>query len=258
MAAQHVDQGQYPVRFMGGQRSGGLVQDEDIAAEGINVGGDAVAGAAGAASAAGTVLEGPGNAHHGAGGRREVPNQAAGMFINPQQFQGGCDVGVLFAEPDRREAAAGEEPVGEGEVIRDRQRVHKAQVLVQEPQAGCVRGRGSKRQGQRLAPDGQCAARIRCVDPGEDLDQGRLSGTVHAQQSRHGAGLDVEADLVQGPLSGESLTDAADAQGGGVLHGDAPEGGSAGMPAKPGVRPARSPGRPRGFRGSSPRSPTEP
>ena len=52
-------------------------------------------------------------------------------------------------------------------------------------------------------------AGVRAVHAGQDLDQGRLAGTVLAQQRVHLAGPDVEIDIVERQRAGEPL-EAAD------------------------------------------------
>jgi hypothetical protein len=48
---------------------------------------------------------------------------------------------------------------------------------------------------------------IRLLDPGQDLHQGALAGTVFAQQGEHLSGIDAERHAMQRPYAGELLAD---------------------------------------------------
>ena len=60
------------------------------------------------------------------------------------------------------------------------------------------------------------AARIGRVDAGQHLDQGRLPGTVLADDGQDLARVNLQRDIVQCPGGSEALREAADLQEGGA------------------------------------------
>jgi hypothetical protein len=65
----------------------------------------------------------------------------------------------------------------------------------------------------RLTIEDDLAA-IRLIDPGEDLHQGALAGAVLPDQPEDFAGMDFEANVLQGEHAGEALGDLLDPEQG--------------------------------------------
>ncbi|HEX6010472.1 MAG TPA: hypothetical protein VFY87_01440, partial [Geminicoccaceae bacterium] len=116
--------------------------------------------------------------------------------------------------PPRDQAGAAAVPGERGHVLGHGHRVDEAQVLVDEADRQRLRDRVHRAAAQR-DPAG-----IRAVDPGQDLDQGRLAGAVLAEQRVHLARHDIEVDLGQRLRTGEPLAQAGYRQQ--RLHGSAP------------------------------------
>ena len=100
-------------------------------------------------------------------------------------------------------------PAVEGEVLPRVEHPDQAEVLVDEADAGIARGLPVAER-ERLAVDPRLRRRrVGLVVAGEDLDQGRLAGAVLADERMHLTRSDVDADVVQGDLSGEGLRTGA-------------------------------------------------
>ena len=91
-------------------------------------------------------------------------------------------------------------------------------MLVHHPDAGVDRGL-RRAELDRLARDHDLAL-VRVVEPVEDVHQGRLAGTVLAEQRVHLALAQVEVDVVVGHDAREALGDVAHLEhgSGGVGH----------------------------------------
>jgi hypothetical protein len=92
----------------------------------------------------------------------------------------------------------------ERDVLGDRHPVDQAEVLVDEGH-----GTRSGRDAQRMAGHRHLAA-VGLVHPGQDLDQGGLSGAVLPEQGQHAAAGHVEVDSVQGVDAAEVLAQTSD------------------------------------------------
>jgi len=57
---------------------------------------------------------------------------------------------------------------------------------------------------------------VRFDEPADHVEERRLAGSVGADDADHGAGLDVEADAIEGHEAAEADTDVADSE---AAHG---------------------------------------
>ncbi len=142
---------------------------------------------------------------------------------------GGRDLGVAepLEEPGGRlgrGAALGEAEAGllvaEVDVLGDAEALDEVELLVDRRDPEVHRG---LRVGEAyLLPLPADGAFVGLVDPGEDLDEGRLAGAVLAEEAVHLAGADVEVHPTECDHSRETLHDVGHAQEGGgavAFHG---------------------------------------
>ena len=122
----------------------------------------------------------------------------------PERLDRGLIHGVLVDDDAAHRLGA------EREVVRDRQVREQAQLLVDDADAELVRMRGA-RDLDRLAAELDAPGRRRMVAR-EDLQQGRLAGTVLAEEAVDRACLDVEVDVIEGQRAREALRDAPHAE----------------------------------------------
>ena len=100
----------------------------------------------------------------------------------------------------------------EHHVLEDGEIVGQGEVLVDHPDAGGERGAGVARR-QRLA-EGNDPPGIGHVVAEQDRHQGRLAGTVLAEQRKHFAGMQVQRDVVVGREAAEPLGDSFETKDG--------------------------------------------
>ena len=110
------------------------------------------------------------------------------------------------------ELAAHAAPVAEHEVLRDAEPLDEAEVLVHHPDPGVDR-LARRREVDLLAVE-RDRPRVRAVEAGEDVREGRLPGAVLAEQRVHLARGGLEVDAVVRDDAGEALRDAAHRDGG--------------------------------------------
>ena len=96
---------------------------------------------------------------------------------------------------------------GEHDVLRHRHHRDEHEVLMHHPDAGVDRGL-RRAELHRLAGDHDLAL-VRVVEPVEDVHQGRLAGTVLAEERVDLALAQVEVDVVVGHGAREALGDVA-------------------------------------------------
>ena len=119
---------------------------------------------------------------------------------------------------DVEERAAVRRLGGEHDVLRHRHHRDQHEVLMHHPDAGVDRGL-RRAELDRLARDHDLAL-VRVVEPVEDVHQGRLAGTVLAEQRVDLALAQVEVDVVVGHGARKALGDVAHLEhgSGGVGH----------------------------------------
>ena len=106
--------------------------------------------------------------------------------------------------------------MAEEDVLRDRQVLHQVPLLVDGGDPLCQGGRRVP-SGNQLAVDADLARRG-FDDAGDALDQGRLAGTVRADDAVHLARPDVEVDAAQRTDAGVLLHQTADLEDGSGIH----------------------------------------
>ena len=91
----------------------------------------------------------------------------------------------------------------ERDVLESRKRFHQLELLVDHADPGGHRGQGrAGTQGPAVHED---PAAIMEIEAREDVHRRGLSGAVLADQTKHPAGRNVEADLVVGENRAEAL-----------------------------------------------------
>src|SRR5690625_3304077 len=118
---------------------------------------------------------------------------ATGVDVETDELEGVAGDAALLravhhAEPFR--------DVPQGDVLRDGQRRHEVELLVDGRDSECFRGRGV-RDAYRFAVD-QDLALVGLVDAGNGLDQGGLAGPVLAEQALDLARVYVQVHAVEG------------------------------------------------------------
>src|SRR5690606_105916 len=93
------------------------------------------------------------------------------------------------------------------DVLRRGEVVHQAELLMNDTDTGILR-RTRAQNLDRPAVE-QDLAGVRLIDPGEDLHQRRLAGTVLAHERMDFTGPKLESGLLQGMDAGKLLLDAA-------------------------------------------------
>ena len=100
-----------------------------------------------------------------------------------------------------------------GEVVDGVQRADEAEVLVHEADSRVGRGLAvTEARAGRRRPTPVRLAGVGLVVAGEDLDQRRLAGAVLADERVDLTGGDVDADIVEGDLTGKGLREVFDPQ----------------------------------------------
>lgn len=133
----------------------------------------------------------------------------------------------------------------ENDVLQDGEVVGQHEVLVHHADAAGD-GVGRAVEGDLGAVDGD-GALVRLLHAVQDLHQGRLAGTVLADEGVDGALADGDADVVVGDDAGEPLGDAVQFYGGGLLdalmtHSPWPERSWGGTEGRAGVKLSRQRG----------------
>jgi hypothetical protein len=160
--------GEHPLRQVGGQGGGDLVQDQQLGVEDQR----------------------PGQVEHAQEGQGQVLDLL--VQVEPVQVHGGQ------LAPD-----VGRVDPGEAEVLGHGEVADQGRVLVDGGQAPPA-GLGGAAQQHRLAVDGDGAA-VAGQHPGEDLDQGRLAGPVGPEQGVDLARGHRQVDRPQGDHRAERL-----------------------------------------------------
>ena len=99
--------------------------------------------------------------------------------------------------------------LADAEVLEHRQLEDQAEVLVNERQPELAELPGRERQRDGLAGDLE-RPRVGRVEAVEDLDQGRLAGSVLAEEAMHLAGQDRQIDAVAAPARRRRLFERSD------------------------------------------------
>jgi hypothetical protein len=132
----------------------------------------------------------------------ELPD--LGSRIDPQPELPRKPPDLLLGAAGVQQEARPVEP--EEDVLGDRLRWDQREVLMDHAQTGCDRiPRRAERNRQAIDPD---LALVRSVEPGEDVHERALAGTVLAQEGMNLARPKVEVDVVVGEDAGERLDDA--------------------------------------------------
>ena len=158
------------------------------------------------------VDEGAGDRHRGPLRRWQVADRRLDVDVGEaEHVEGLAGATDLVAPADLAEPShvvAGRE----GDVLDRAQRADEPEVLVHEADPG--RGGGvAVAEGEGLVVvRPRLSARVRLVIAGEHLDEGRLAGSVLADESVDLAGLDGDRDVGQRDLSRERLREMFDAQ----------------------------------------------
>ncbi len=122
-----------------------------------------------------------------------------------------CPLALL--PPANAPAAARHEAPADGDVLGHAEHREDGGDLVHEVQADRLRlGRGQRARWQGRAVDHDLAARVRGVDAGEDLDEGRLARPVGPHERVDLATPHVEAHAVERAGARERLADAANTE----------------------------------------------
>jgi hypothetical protein len=95
--------------------------------------------------------------------------------------------------------------VADQKVLQHGHRRHQAQMLVHEGNAEPQEIARLQGQRHRLSANPQHSARLRFVEPGQNLDEGRFARTVLAEKAMHLAGLDRERNVVERQGSAKAL-----------------------------------------------------
>ena len=141
-------------------------------------------------------LDGPQDRHQRLVRVRQRGDRLAGVGGDAEAGQQPGRLAVHRAPVDER--APGVQDAFVEQVLRDGQRRHQAQVLVDEADAVPAERRRVLIGEYLLSADEEAGDGIGPVDAVEDLDQGRFPGPVLPDQAHDLAGRDLQADRIQG------------------------------------------------------------
>ena len=144
-----------------------------------------------------------GNGHCGALTHREASDRHANIDVVAEGHEGFVRRRALLLPADGLRDA-GDVALTDREVVDDVEVADESEILVHEAKADrFTRGRIGERE--FLAIDGHLGAGLWFVEPGEDLDEGRLAAAVLPDQRAHLARRDVNAHVVECNLATEDL-----------------------------------------------------
>ena len=135
-------------------------------------------------------------------------HRRVGGEVGPEPVQDRAHLGPQRRPVDQPQRPAPARLAAEEHVARDVEIVEQVELLVDDGDAGG--DRLAHREPVMLDPVDPDRARGRARDPAQDLHQGRLAGTVLADQAQHLAAVQGEVDPAQRHDAGIGLDDAVE------------------------------------------------